>query len=132
MLTYAAGTLLRSYISELVAECKGTDTMGDNSLNALNTFKNASTCNAWNEGEDSQLIRAVEGIRDWGKAYLQQLDAGYQLCAAVWCGIDGMEKARCYRDCVGLLRLMLATPFLQHRRGRMFNRCVCVCARARV
>jgi hypothetical protein len=57
-----------------------------------------------------------------GKAYLRQLDAGYHLCAVVWCGIDAMERARCYSDCVPLLRLILATPFLQHRRGRIFNR----------
>jgi len=37
-------------------------------------------------------------------------------------GIDAMEKAKSYAECVPLLRLVLATPFLQHRRGRIFNR----------
>lgn len=109
-LASVAGQLLRSYLYELVVDTEGES-----------CERQEVVCVGGGQ-QDDQLLRDIEGIRDWGKAYLRQLDPGYHLCVCVWCGVDAMEKNRQYAECVPLLRLILATPFLQTRRGRMFNR----------
>ena len=134
LLSKFGGRLLRSYLKELVAQTDGTGRQGQSEIG------------------DGPLLQAVTEIcQAWvggGKAYLRQLDAGYHLCSVVWCGIDALEKLKRYAglgstflqraptdvttcptdsivmraDCVPLLRLIVATPFLQHRRGRIYNR----------
>ena len=143
MLSHVAGRLLRAYLFEVVTGASRGDAAsmeqqdegqesgqsasgGHVAPKAVGDAQEGQVTGAARMGEqdkeDAKLLRAVEAVGDWGKAYLGHLDPGCHLCYAVWCGIDAMEKARRYSDCVPLLRLILATPFLQHRRGRIFNR----------